>query len=473
MSGFLQDRRLRALLLGQLISVLVASTGVFSTLLADDGVQIPTTQSLLNYLLLACNLLVRSAKLGCSRTWALQVAAWRYALVALADVEANFLVVKAYSQTTITSIMLIDCWTIPCSMLLSWLFLKRRYTRRHLLGVIVCVVGLAGLVVSDWLRAKDAEANGSSGSSGSDSPPPSNPVLGDLLCFAGATLYAVSNVAQESLVKRHDRVEFLGMLGFFGSIINAAQLAILERDELAALHWTPRIAGSLLGFAAALFCMYELTSRFLVTSDAVLFNLSLLTSDVWAILAAVLLFGQALHWLYFLSFAIIVVGLFLYNTAPDIDAGSATSASTIARDAGDAIGSGGGGRLQAPAAAPTENDSLTAAARSSQRAVDLRPLAATEEGPLPVRWTTGENGTASGAVAAEQSLPLPLPLPPSFQRSYSSFPDSSSGMRERSAPTAPTAPSPRPGLGRDASSAGIGGSSLTSVSVSASASPAS
>lgn len=468
MPGFLQDRRLRALLLGQLISVLVASTGVFSTLLADDGVQIPTTQSLLNYLLLACNLLVRSAKLGCSRTWALQVPAWRYALVALADVEANFLVVKAYSQTTITSIMLIDCWTIPCSMLLSWLFLKRRYTRRHLLGVIVCVVGLAGLVVSDWLRAKDAEANGSSsGSSGSDSPPPPNPVLGDLLCFAGATLYAVSNVAQESLVKRHDRVEFLGMLGFFGSIINAAQLAILERDELAALHWTPRIAGSLLGFAAALFCMYELTSRFLVTSDAVLFNLSLLTSDVWAILAAVLLFGQALHWLYFLSFAIIVVGLFLYNTAPDIDAGSATPASTIAGDAGDASGSGGGGRSQSSAAAPTESDSLTAAARSAQSAVDLRPLAATEEGSLPVRWTSGDVSVAPGAAAAGQPS---LPLPPSFQRSYSSFPDSSSGMRERSAPTAP---SPRPGLGRDASAAGMGGASSTSVSAAASAPPAS
>lgn len=456
MPSFLQDRRLRALLLGQLISVLVASTGVFSTLLANDGVQIPTTQSLLNYLLLACNLLVRSARLGCKRTWALQVPAWRYALVALADVEANFLVVKAYSQTTITSIMLIDCWTIPCSMLLSWLFLKRRYTKRHLLGVAVCVVGLAGLVVSDWLRAKDAEANGSS-SSGSDSPPPPNPVLGDLLCFAGATLYAVSNVAQESLVKRHDRVEFLGMLGFFGSIINAAQLAVLERDELAALQWTPKIAGSLFGFAAALFLMYELTSRFLVTSDAVLFNLSLLTSDVWAILAAVLLFGQSLHWLYFLAFAIIVVGLFLYNTAPDVDAGNAP-AGTVTGGAGDAVGGGGAsGRQQASAAAPTESDSLTAAARSSQTAVDLRPLAATEEGSLPVKWTTGEGSGA--AAAAGPTGPTGHP-PSSFQRSYSSFSDSSSGIRERSAPTAP---SPR----RDAPPATGSGSLSTSVSVAA------
>lgn len=417
MPTFFQDRRLRALLLGQLISVLVASTGVFSTLLADDGVQIPTTQSLLNYVLLACNLLVRSAKLGCARTWALQVPAWRYALVALADVEANFLVVKAYSQTTITSIMLIDCWTIPCSMLLSWLFLQRRYSKRHLLGVIVCVVGLAGLVVSDWQRAQEAEAEAGSNASSA----PQNPVLGDLLCFAGATLYAVSNVAQESLVKRHDRVEFLGMLGLFGSVFNAVQLAVLERDELAALNWTPRVAGSMLGFAAALFCMYELTSRFLVTSDAVLFNLSLLTSDVWAILAAVLLFGQKLHWLYFLSFAIIVVGLFLYNTAPDIDA---TNAAASGADA-----SNGSAREQ-PAPLPRESDSLTAAARSTHSAVDLRPLAVSDSEAAAL----GDHKLLAGGSGA--SAPIMMTQSQSFPRSYSSFSDSASGMRERSAPSA-------------------------------------
>ncbi len=51
-------------------------------------------------------------------------------------------------------------------------------------------------------------------------------------------------------------------------------------------------------------------------SDATLFNLSLLTSDVWAVLAGALLFGQRLHGLYFLAAAVIVAGLFLYNLAP-------------------------------------------------------------------------------------------------------------------------------------------------------------
>lgn len=47
--------------------------------------------------------------------------------------------------------------------------------------------------------------------------------LGDMLCLAGAFLYGVSNVAQEFVVKTFDIVEFLGMIGLFGSFVSGAQ----------------------------------------------------------------------------------------------------------------------------------------------------------------------------------------------------------------------------------------------------------
>ena len=49
-------------------------------------------------------------------------------------------------------------------------------------------------------------------------------LLGDMLCLGGATLYGISNVAQEYVVKTYDSVEFLGMMGLFGSLINGVQL---------------------------------------------------------------------------------------------------------------------------------------------------------------------------------------------------------------------------------------------------------
>ncbi|KAG4911373.1 hypothetical protein JHK87_057489 [Glycine soja] len=47
----------------------------------------------------------------------------------------------------------------------------------------------------------------------------SNPRIGDILVIAGASLYAVSNVSEEFLVKNADRVELMAMLGLFGGVI--------------------------------------------------------------------------------------------------------------------------------------------------------------------------------------------------------------------------------------------------------------
>lgn len=55
-------------------------------------------------------------------------------------------------------------------------------------------------------------------------PTGSNPLLGDLLCLGGSLLYAVSNVAQEFLVKNHGIREYLGFIGVTGSIASAIQL---------------------------------------------------------------------------------------------------------------------------------------------------------------------------------------------------------------------------------------------------------
>jgi solute carrier family 35 protein F1/2 len=53
--------------------------------------------------------------------------------------------------------------------------------------------------------------------------------VGDILCLSGATLYAISNVGQEGCVKQFDGVEFLAMLGMFGSGLNIVQSYVTPR----------------------------------------------------------------------------------------------------------------------------------------------------------------------------------------------------------------------------------------------------
>lgn len=45
--------------------------------------------------------------------------------------------------------MLLDCWAIPCVLLLTWLFLKTKYRLRKIIGVVICVAGIVAVIFSD------------------------------------------------------------------------------------------------------------------------------------------------------------------------------------------------------------------------------------------------------------------------------------------------------------------------------------
>ena len=110
-----------------------------------------SAQSFLNYVLLC---LVFTTTLACrpgegGLLCVLKQRGWKYFFIAVADVEANYLVVQAYQYTTLTSVQLLDCFTIPVVLLLSWAVLKVRYQIIHIIGVSVCLMGIGCLVWAD------------------------------------------------------------------------------------------------------------------------------------------------------------------------------------------------------------------------------------------------------------------------------------------------------------------------------------
>ncbi|CAN6722896.1 unnamed protein product [Malus baccata var. baccata] len=228
-----------------------------------------------------------------------------YVLLGIVDVEANFLVVKAYQYTSITSVMLLDCWSIPCVMLLTWLFLKTKYRFAKITGVVVCVAGLVMVVFSD-VHAGD-RAGGS------------KPSVGDALVIAGATLYAVSNVSEEFLVKNADRVELMSMLGLFGAFVSAIQMSILERHELKSIHWSSGAVLPFVGFSVAMFLFYSFVPVLLKANGSTMLNLSLLTSDMWAVLIRIFAYHEKVDWMYFVAFAGVCVGLVIYSGGEEED----------------------------------------------------------------------------------------------------------------------------------------------------------
>ncbi|XP_058102338.1 uncharacterized protein LOC131246337 isoform X2 [Magnolia sinica] len=295
LAGFWSKKTLLAIGLGQFVSLLITSTGFSSSELSRKGINAPTSQSFLNYVLLA----IVYGSMLIHRRKALQMKWYYYLMLAIVDVEGNFLVVKAYQYTSLTSVMLLDCWTIPSVIFLTWMFLKTKYRLRKFVGVGVCVAGLVMVVFSD-VHAHD-RAGGS------------NPVKGDMLVIGGSMLYAISNVSEEFLVKSGDRIELMAMLGSFGAVISACQISILERNELQSIHWTASAVLPFIGFALAMFFFYSLVPILLKMSGSTMLNLSLLTSDMWAVFIRIFAYHEKVDWMYFIAFGAVAVGLVVYS----------------------------------------------------------------------------------------------------------------------------------------------------------------
>uniref|UniRef100_A0AAY4C855 Solute carrier family 35 member F2 n=1 Tax=Denticeps clupeoides TaxID=299321 RepID=A0AAY4C855_9TELE len=294
----------KALALGQCMSAMICGTAVTSQYLATDlHMDTPMLQSFISYSLLC---LTYTAALIFRRgdgniLQILKTKWWKYFLLGLTDVEANYAVVKAYQYTTLTSIQLLDCFVIPALMVLSWFILKTRYRPTHYVAVCVCLAGVGAMVGADLL-------------SGRNQGNTADILLGDALVLVSATLYAISNVCQEYTVKNLSRGEFLGMLGLFGTLISGVQLG----------HFFPRYERNcpsallLAGFGLCMYGMYSCMPVVVKMTSATAANLSLLTADLFSLFFGLFLFQYSFSGLYIVSLVTILVGFVTFNAVPTL-----------------------------------------------------------------------------------------------------------------------------------------------------------
>ncbi|XP_023965960.1 solute carrier family 35 member F2 isoform X2 [Chrysemys picta bellii] len=276
---------LKTLVLGQVLSLFICGTAVASQYLAEQyKVNTPMLQSFINYCLL---LLVYTTTLAFRRgsDSLLQILKrkwWKYILLAVVDVEANYTIVKAYQYTTLTSVQLLDCFGIPVLMALSWFILRARYRLIHFIAVAVCLLGVGTMVGADILAGRQ-------NSEGSDV------VVGDVLVLLGASLYAISN----------------SHCGTLGHCSHSVELE----------NWPPPSSpcDQVLLFVAFALCMFGLYSFMPVVikvTSATSVNLGILTADLYSLFFGLFLFGYKFSGLYLLSFGVIMVGFILYCSTP-------------------------------------------------------------------------------------------------------------------------------------------------------------
>lgn len=337
----------KVLFFGQALSFLLASGGAAqATLHLQCNLSAPTFTSSIIYLLLSLNLIPlcrqgrrklllpsscdddecegdgvvmqhhddSSPRYWFCRVLPLEASPWAYLGIAFLDVEANYMTVLAYRYTTITSITLFDALAIPSAMILSWIFLGRRYTSIHYCGVIVCMSGVVYNVLADY------ETNLNSTSGSKEYP---NKVLGDVLAISGGIVYGANDTLAETAVRRFGGpTEFLGMLGLFGLIISIIQAVILERSEIVEFFQggnacsVPTGLGLLLAYVFTNTLSYVGASRFLLLSEATFLNLSFLTGDFWSLFFSIVAERIVPSPLFFVALTLTISGVLIYELGP-------------------------------------------------------------------------------------------------------------------------------------------------------------
>lgn len=126
---------------GQILALCLVATNTFSSKLANGGVSVPAFQSFVNYCLLNVVFTPYTIyRYGWNKWFKLLIRdGWRFFILAFADVQGNYFIVKAFAYTNLLSAQLLNCWAVVMVCILSFFF-SRSDTDGPSLWVSLCVL---------------------------------------------------------------------------------------------------------------------------------------------------------------------------------------------------------------------------------------------------------------------------------------------------------------------------------------------
>ena len=273
------------------------------------------------------------------RIFPIKTQPWRYLVIAFLDVQACYCTILAFKYTPMTSVTLFASLAVPSAMVLSKLFLGRSFGVVHFLGVSMCMIGVVYNVLADYHVDEMLDGNTTNTTTADQDEYP-NRLFGDFLAIMGGIIYGIVDVVAEGVLKadKGDTTEFLGMLGFFASIISMTQGWLTERNDIIELY----TGGSCSGYGtAALVLLYVLASslefigiaHFLSKSEATLLNLSCLTDPaLWSVLFTIFAQNVTPPPLFWAALVFVVGGLIVYELAPSPIAATEITISSLLKD---------------------------------------------------------------------------------------------------------------------------------------------
>lgn len=272
---------------------------IVSILIEVYGIKIRAGLSLLTYmfLFLSCLSWLRIMR-KVSLIGMLKNRGMKYLCYSIIDTQANYTRISAQSYTTLISVQLLFCFSIPVVLVLSWIYLKSRYQLSHIFGL---VAGIMSIVVIVWLDVRDGKGGVTVG--GGDR------LYGDLLSLLSASLTGVSQVIACYSIQDFHPSEYLGMLGLWGAVISAGQIFWIEQPLILSFPWHIwEVPALVLSFSLAQIIYYICFPTALKICTPAGLNLSLLSTNFYSLGAATFVFKYKFNLFYLVGAALVLGG---------------------------------------------------------------------------------------------------------------------------------------------------------------------
>lgn len=284
--------------MGQLMSFMCVVPGVFTTYLAYMHISIPFFQAMMLYSIFTLFWVIPNVHRFLVHK---KMDVLLYIIIGILDVTQNTLGFTAYNYTSVAAVLLLFNLSIPAALIFSFLIRKNKFSWLQVVMAILCTASAAIFTYIDNMHGLS-----------------SGGVLGDILaCFAGIVI-GLESVVNEYVTGRYNPYQWLARMSVSALVVATILFCALELDTVMAtgVLGEKLVWGYLMGYEISMLLYYMIVPWLIGHSNAMVFNVSFITSNIFSFLSSYFLFHQTFPNLIWLPVVLILISLIGYFAAP-------------------------------------------------------------------------------------------------------------------------------------------------------------
>lgn len=160
----------------------------------------------------------------------LSVNCWKYFFLSFLDVISTYLLFLSYQYASPNTLYLCQTSSVPFCIIFAFVALGVKFKGKHMLLIIITITGLIFPVLVELNNSSSGNSNIHNNLT--DTSNTKDSIIGIISVISASLVKVALLMAQEGIVKLHDIIEYYGMLGICGTLVNSILALLMETDQM-------------------------------------------------------------------------------------------------------------------------------------------------------------------------------------------------------------------------------------------------